>query len=111
MSLYRQYFTPQEIGLLDHTERDDLTSEINLLRVLLARVLQACQAAKDLALQQHTAVVSAFSRAGLSLARLVRVQAELHNPLEALLKAIEQGEHLARQSLGVYDYLSHSAPA
>ncbi len=111
MSLYRPYFTPQEIALLDHTDRQDLTSEIHLLRVLLARVLEACQHAQDLTLPQHTAVVSALSRAGLSLARLVRVQAELHNPLEDLWNAIEQGEYLARQSLGVYDYLSHPSPA
>ncbi len=110
-SLYRQYFTPQEIALLDHTQRNDLTSEINLLRVLMARVLEACQHAKELTLKQHAAIVAAFSHAGLSLARLVRVQAELHNPLDALWKAIEQGEHLARQALGVYDYLSQPAPA
>ncbi len=110
-SLYRQYFTPAEIARLDQTDRNDLTSEINLLRVLLARVLEAAQKAKELSLKQHTHIVSAFSHAGISLARLVRVQAELHHPLDALWQAIEQGEHLARQSLGVYDYLSHPSPA
>ncbi len=110
-SLYRQYFTPAEIARLDQTERQDLTSEINLLRVLLARVLEACQHAKDLSLKQHTAIVSVFSHAGLSLARLVRVQAELHHPLDDLWQAIEQGEHLARQALGVYDYLSPRSAA
>ncbi len=105
-SLYRQYFTPQEIARLDQTERQDLTSEIHLLRVLLARVLEACQHAKDLTLRQHTALVSVFSHAGLSVARLVRVQAALHHPLDELWQAIEQGQHLARQALGIYDYLS-----
>ncbi len=106
MSLYREYFTPDEIALLDRTDRNDLTSEINLLRVLIARVLEAAQHAKDVSLKQHTAILSAFSRAGLSLARLVRVQAELHNPLDELEKAIEEGEHLARLRRGVYSYLS-----
>ncbi len=39
MNLYRQYFTAEEIAMLDATPPDDLTSEINLLRVLLARLL------------------------------------------------------------------------
>ena len=104
-SLYRQYFTPDEIALLDATPRNDLTSEINLLRVLQARVLEAAQRAKELTLKQHAAILAAFSRAGIALSRLVRVQAELHNPLDDLWKAIEEGEHIARLRRGVYDYL------
>jgi uncharacterized protein with PhoU and TrkA domain len=110
-SLYRQYFTPDEIALLDNTPRDDLTSEINLLRVLLARVLEASQKAKELTLKQHAAILAAFSKAGTAIARLVRVQAELHNPLDDLMKAIEEGEHLARLRRGVYDYLKPSPAA
>lgn len=105
-NIYRQYFTREEIALLDHSDRKDLASEINLLRVLVARILEASQKAKELTIKQHTAILSAFSRAGLSLARLLRVQAELHNPLDDLWKAIEQGEHLARKRHHVYDYLS-----
>ena len=110
MSLYRQYFTPAEIALLDATPRDDLTSEINLLRVLIARVLAASQKAKELTLKQHVAIVSAFSKAGMALARLVRGQAQLHPPLDDLWKAIEAGEHKARKQRGVYTYLSQSTP-
>ena len=111
MSLYRQYFTPAEIARLDATPRDDLTSEINLLRVLFARVLAASQKAKELTLKQRAAIVTAFSRASLALARLVRGQAQLHHPLDDLWKAIEEGEHRARKERGVYTYLSQPTPA
>ncbi len=111
MSLYRRYFTPEEIALLDATPRDDLTIEINLLRVLLARLLEASQHAKDLALKQNTAILAALSQAGATIARIVHVQCELHNPLDALQKAIEQGKELARQHRHVHDYFSFPASA
>ena len=105
-SLYRQYFTAEEIALLDATPRNDLTSEINLLRVLMARVLEAAQHAKELTLKQHAAILAALSRGCTTVGQLVRTQAQLHNPLDDLWKAIEEGEHLARLRLGVYDYLT-----
>ncbi len=111
MSLYRQYFTPEEIALLDHTDRNDLTSEINLLRVLLARLLEACQHAQDLALKQHTAILAAFSQAGAAIARMVRVQCELHNPLDELRAEIERGKEIGRQRRHVHDYFTNPVPA
>ncbi len=110
-SLYRPYFTPEEIYLLDHSDRNDVMSEINLIRVLIARVLEAAQKAKELTLKEHAAILSAFSHAGLTLARLVRLQCELHNPLDAVAKAIEEGERIARARHGVFDYLSHARSA
>ena len=105
MSLYRQYFTPEEIAMLDATPLDDLTSEINLLRVMLARLFEASQHLRDLALKQQAAMLSAFAATASSIASLTRLQCRLHNPLDDLWKAIEEGEHLARQKLGIYDYL------
>ena len=60
MSLYRPYFTPQEIRMLDATQPADLSSEINLLRVLIARVLAARQRLHELALAQHAALLTTF---------------------------------------------------
>ncbi len=110
MSLYRQYFTPEEIAMLDATPLDDLTSEINLLRVLLARLFEASQRIRALALKQQAAALAAYSATGSVIASLTRLQFRLHNPLDALWQAIERGEHLARQQCHVYSYLS-PAPA
>ena len=108
MSLYRQYFTPQEIDPLDSSQPDDVTSEISLLRILLARVLEASRSLRELALKQHAAILSAFSRAGATIARLARLQCELHSPLDDLWAAIELGEEQARRHLHVYSYLASS---
>ena len=105
MSLYRPYFTPQEIRMLDATQPTDLSSEINLLRVLIARVLAARQRLHELALAQHAALLATFSAAGLVLAALVRQQCKLHPDL-GIRSQIEEGEELARQRRHVYEYLS-----
>ena len=111
MSLYRQYFTPEEIAFLDHTDRNDLTSEINLLRALLARLLAACQHAQDSPLKQQTAILSAFSQAGAAIARMLRLQVQLHNPLDAIRAEIERGKELGRQRRHVHDYFSYASSA
>ncbi len=83
-SLYRPYFTPTERALLRTAALDDLSAEIELMRVLLARLLAALQDAPSLNLQAHIDMLCALSTAGLSLARMVRVQSRLSvdpNPL------------------------------
>ncbi len=105
-SLYRQYFTPAEIAMLDATPIDDLTSEINLLRVLLARLLETSQRLHDLALETHAKVLAAFSHAAIVLASLVRLQLALHQPLGGAWQMFEEATHLARLDHGVYTYLT-----
>ncbi len=110
-SLYREYFTPEERRMLDATPRDDLTSEINLMRVLVARVLAASQQARDLALKQHAAMLAAFSSAGMVIARLVRLQLELHDPMDEYWAKVEEGKNIARQRMGVFDYFKQPIPS
>jgi hypothetical protein len=104
-SLYRRYFTPAECARLDATPLDDLSSEINLLRVLLARVLAASQRARDLALETQARILAAFSHAGIVMASLARLQHRLHAPLDATEQLFEEAMHLARLEHGVYTYL------
>ena len=112
MNLYRQYFTPEEIAMLDATPLDDLTSEINLLRILLSRLLAAAtRRLRQLTLKQHAAILATFSATGIALASLVRLQNQLHPLLSSLQSEIAAGEELARQRLHVYSYLSSSSPA
>ncbi len=112
MNLYRQYFTAEEIAMLDATPHDDLTSEINLLRVLLSRALAAAtKHVRDLTLKQHAAILSTFSAAGIVIASLVRLQDKLHPATSGILAEIAAGEEIARQRLHVYSYFSSSSPA
>ena len=103
-SLYRRYFTARECEMLDATPRDDLSSEINLLRLLLARVLAACKRAHQLSLELHARILSAFSAAGIVLAGLVRLQMKLHNPMDEFWEQVEEGKRIARERHHVYDY-------
>ncbi len=110
-SLYREFFTAEERRMLDATPRDDLTSEINLLRVLVARVLEASQHARDVALKQHAAMLAAFSAAGKTIAGLVLLQLELHDPMEEYWAKVEEGKNIARQRMGVFDYFKQPIPS
>ncbi len=104
-SLYRPYFTPEECALLDATPLDDLTSEINLLRTLLARLLAASQKARDLVIETHAKMLAAMSHSGLVLASMVKLQFRLHEPCGAAWQLFEEGMHLARLDHHVYTYL------
>ncbi len=111
MSLYRRYFTPEEIALLDATPSDDLTSEIHLLRLLLARLLEAAQRLRQSALEQHAAILGAVCAAGSTLAALLRLQIKLHDPLDEVWAEIQRGKEIGRQRRHVHDYFSQPAPA
>ncbi len=110
-SPYRPFFTPEECAMLDASSPDDLMSEINLLRILLTRVLDASRRSPTLSLKQHAAILGAFSACGIALAGLVRLQSKLHNKWDDFWAEIELGKSIGRQHLGVLDYFSPPAPA
>ncbi len=110
-SIYRQYFTPDECALLDATPLVDLSSEINLLRILLARVLAASPHSQEPALDTQAGILAALSAAGVVIAGLVRLQCKLAGSLYPLERLFEEGMHRARLRHGVYSYLSPPAPA
>ncbi|HET6846123.1 MAG TPA: hypothetical protein VFH29_04775 [Anaerolineales bacterium] len=90
--LYRQYFTAEEIRLLDATPADTLATEIHALRLLIRRVL-AASARMKLSLKHHLKMLAAFCQAALTLASLVRFefkqQPEPPNPLDVWAAALE----------------------
>ncbi len=110
-SLYREYFSREERKMLDATPRDDLTSEINLMRVFIARVLAASKQARELTLKQHAAMLAGFSAAGKTIARLVLLQLELHDPMDEYWAKVEDGKNIARQRMGVFDYFKSRPPS
>ena len=109
-SLYRPFFTPAECARLDATPRNDVSSEINLLRILLLRLLAAVHKARSLELATQARVLAAFSHAGIVLARLVRLQFRLHDPGDEIQKEIERGKEIARRRMGVHDYFKSPVP-
>ena len=109
-TLYRRYFTPAECALLDAVPLDDLSSEINLLRLLLARTLAAMRKAPSLELKTQAAILGAFSGSGIVIGRLVRLQIILHSPMASLWLEIEAGKDLARLRRGVFDYFRPPLP-
>ena len=110
-SLYRRYFTRDECAMLDATPLDDVSSEIDLLRLLLARVLAAAKRKRSLSLELHASMVSAFSAAGIVIAALVRLQLKLHLPTDELKRQIELGKEIGRRRRHVYDYFAPPANA
>jgi hypothetical protein len=110
-SLYRRYFTSDECAMLDATPSDDLTSEIELLRLLLARVLAAAKRKRSISLELHASMLSAFSAAGIVIAALVRLQLKLHLPTDELWREVEAGKEIGRRRRHVYDYFAPPANA
>ncbi len=76
-SIYQRFFTTAERAGLHSASLGDPSSEINLIRILLMRVLQVCSDASSLDLDTHAAILSAFSQAGLTLTALFRLSARL----------------------------------
>jgi len=105
-SLYRQFFTLAECRLIDSTPLTSALSEISLIRILLLRILATAQrraerrpaatahsddmSRRSLTLEQHLAILQAFSHAGLVLASLVRYHHNRFPPGDCLLDALDE---------------------
>ena len=102
-SLYRQYFTPAERKLLLALPADDVSSEIHLLRVLIARTLglrarqpsrkatssrhcalHSHEGAEPLSIPQHAALLRAVGGAAIIMASLVGFMAKYHGRTDEL---------------------------
>ena len=87
--LYSRYLTTQEKQALRAVPVDNVSSEINLLRVLTALFLKIQQSAPpDLA--AHMQALRTYSMLVEQLALLVRSHGELHSPWAELDDAIER---------------------
>ncbi len=72
--LYRRYFTPRECDWLDRFSDEDGSSEINLLRVLLARLRAAAAEHRSRGWSHQVVLLTAFSAIALNLAALTRLK-------------------------------------
>ena len=86
--LHQKYFTPAEKQALEAIPADDLTSEIKLLRVLLARCLAIVprytgdRKIPPLPLKLFTSLMLVFSRTANVIGSLVSLQWRMHNPTD-----------------------------
>jgi hypothetical protein len=92
--IYEQYFTPAEREMLAAIPENDLTGEIDLLRVMLARSFAQVPSGPDdkkhppLPLKLMIDYFSTFCRVAIILARLVALHRKLHSSHNALSEAI-----------------------
>jgi hypothetical protein len=82
--LYRQYFTPEECRLLDSCDLDSASSEIDLIRLLIARVLAAARRLR-LTLKHHFSMLVAFCQAAITMAALARIEYKRNPPPDPIL--------------------------
>jgi hypothetical protein len=102
-NLYRKYFTPAERRALAATPENDVTGEVNLLRIMLLRFLAAGAGAPPPAdLKSHLESLRVTSVGAAMIACLIRTQARAGGLLTDLDRALD--EALA----GVNPYLDGS---
>src|SRR5512133_1014145 len=77
VSLYSQFYTPAELAMLDAAPFDDLASEFKLIRVLIRRLLLACQRRRSIKQDLELAVLRAVAGACRTLCRIARFQPRL----------------------------------
>jgi hypothetical protein len=83
--IYQQYFTPAERRMLDAVPPDDVTSEILLLRVLLARSFSqvprtpASKKRPPITMKFNIDLLATFSRVGIVIGGLVALQNKMHS--------------------------------
>ena len=93
-NIYEQYFTPEERRLLSEIPENDLTDEIKILRVMLARSFAQVPAGPydrkhpPLPFQLMADFTNTFSRVAIIIGRLIALQYRLHNPHDALSAVI-----------------------
>src|SRR5512133_2867446 len=76
-SLYSQFYSPAELAMLDAAPLDDLSSEFKLIRVLIRRLMLACQRRRAIKRDLELAVLRAVAGACRTLCRIARFQPRL----------------------------------
>jgi hypothetical protein len=109
-SLYFQYFDRHERRMLAATSSTDVSSEINLLRVLTARLLATSADRSRLTLKQSASILAAFSDAGTVIAALVRLYLKLRTGSEPSSAGSQIPQRPGRRPRA-YDFLFYPPPA
>lgn len=101
-SLYDHLYTPEERQALEATPCNDLSGEIKLLKVRLARFLEAQSGSSDSFVLNATFMNTVSLVAG-HIAYLVNTQLGSLSPLSEIEQARQEGLELARECLGLLE--------
>jgi len=83
--LYRKYFTSAEDILLRTIPENDVSSEINLVRICLARYFEFCGNSLPSDLKLQVSALRVISAAASMIASLVHTQIKYHSPNTELI--------------------------
>ena len=104
--IYEQYFTPDEISQLQALPTNDVTSEIQLLRILLARSFAQVPAGptdarQPLALKFQYGLCTIFSRVVLVIAAMVALHLKQHPPQNMMFQTVMEMIHQVNEEQGL----------
>lgn len=88
--LYRKHFTSAEELHLAAIPESDVSSEINLVRICIARYLETHGNSLPADLKSRVCVLHLTGEAASTIGSLVRTQIIVHNPGTELSRAIEE---------------------
>jgi hypothetical protein len=87
--IYRRFFTREEIRDLDASAMRGAMSEISILRILMARILEDVRRRTRLDLESRFGILIAFCHAAATIASLARLEARRRGPLpDPLLESL-----------------------
>jgi len=99
--LYRKHFTSAEELRLAAIPENDVSSEINLLRIWLARYIESHGNSLPADLKTRISALHVTGEAASMIATLIRTQIKAHNPDTELRRAIEEAMHELRMELNL----------
>jgi len=99
--LYRKYFTSAEELRLAPIPENDVSSEINLVRICLARYLESQGNSLPADLKSQVTALHVKGAAASTIVGLIRTQIKAHNPGTELTRVIEEALDEARIELNI----------
>lgn len=99
--LYARYLTSEEKKSLRSIPVDEVSSEINLLRVLSARFMNIQQSAPQ-DIDSHIQTLRTTIILSEQIAKLVRVHNQQHDPLAEIQDEISEALDMLRKEMGIY---------
>ncbi len=99
--LYRKHFTSAEDLLLRTIPENDVSSEINLVRICLARYFEFYANSLPSDLELQVSALQVTSDAASMIASLVRTQIKFHSPDTELMRELDEALACVRKEMNI----------